>query len=455
MFSSITPFLEISNISKPLEHSSPKKRKLDSWCNGRFRKIRRLELDPKEYSVQKNIPNFMPEHERLLGKGALKEVNARVAEKCTLGNADKIGWKEVAVAYFKINSEFSTELRVLKLIANFKPKSGLIKVYHTNVENGIGVSVTKLIAAGKTEDILRETRFSHKIKIAMDLGKALNWLHSQGVNHNDVALRNILIQQSSEKKPLEVISVADRAMKNLYGKDGTPILEIGDTIGAYQKILLSQNEITHVRVLNDGCPDGYLTDFDRCTFSNDSIASMEETSPVDVVAPERLAALKKLKSLRVNKCLEGVIENEDSLKAATGPASDAFSFGQTLCDMFLNPALNTNLTEENGLYIKMCTERRGQRLATYEQICAGENDLESALDIAELIRLKFINPILADVIYGLMKYEPTKRMTIHEALEKLKKVEELGLGFSTESNSSQTNDFTLSLSSAETVQGYV
>lgn len=352
-----------------------------------------------------NWSEFLADPKAKLGFGFAKTVMLMTAQKI-----DKKGFRDVAHSLQSGNKTGQeVELRVLKVLSEDPEAKDLSpKIYYAGTDGNQLETVTKRVSGGDARHCLPHMPISDRLRAISTYGNGLQLLHKHSIIHNDTALRNMLIEWPNEKINIEK-ALNFRLAKPIFDVTGKTLFEAKEKITPEIQEKLKALNITQVKVFVNQPPKGVITDFDRCTFSGDLTSKVLLGCALDCTAPERMLASNQYKKLKDSTSKEGLL-------LASTVKSDAFSFGQLLCDAILRPDLNTNLAEKSE-YNNISEKRINERIKEYE----AKSKL-SAIDPQDYLALYNINPELAKIASKLMSYQPDMRPNIEEALVVLEKV---------------------------------
>lgn len=392
-----SPLREIQNLKSKPQPLSPIK----------FR----MKGSPIKIAQIGTVPQYVQEHKGLLGSGAAKSVRLMTVLRGTLGkNSQKTGFKDVAVSRQLGNkTDQNDELCVLeKLASDENAKNHIAKVYSVVMHGTQMVITTKVIYGKDARHCLPHLSMDDRLRSLIGYAKGLQYLHSKNVIHNDTALRNMLIDWPVEK--MTVFAALNRRLaRPIFDHEGKTLIDSKERITPEIQKQLESLNISQVKVFSLDPPKGKITDFDRCIFLEGRKPKVLLGFAIDCTAPERMVAY--------NQCISKKgIDAVNQFHQASTVKSDAFSFGQLLCDAILRPGLNTNLNEA-GEYNNLCKIRMEKRVKEYEA-----NSEKSAIEPMDYQELCKIDSELAEIASRLMNYQPDMRLSVDEAIIALEKV---------------------------------
>lgn len=410
-----------------------------------------LSPEAANFDLVGKLPKINTSVSKSLGNGTVKKVISVPALSSTLfrvSKGQKEGWKEVAMSKtdgtnlsVRVAQTILVEMRVLELLSKEATASKMTpKVYYNGMRGGEMTMVTKKISGGEAKKCLPFLSIKGRLNAVKNFGLGLKFLHMNKIFHNDIALRNMLIQLPAEYKN------SDEALGCWLAK---PIFDNEGNILVPSKVLITQQVLERIKKLNinqvsvfsEKEPVGLMNDFGQCEFQDDVVDPFVPIDyPLDCTSPERHAALKNLKEIHKFgqsekfSCLSNEEQEQYTLlltQAAnqahqmTSSKSDLFSFGKLLCDAILRPGLNTDLNSDNQTYVDNSTEQLKARAVQHNKNleATSESDIQiSSIDQQDYEELKKIDPKLAELAFGLLKYSPNDRPTLAEALEILDQI---------------------------------
>lgn len=340
-----------------------------------YLRLRNLDLSKHSFDLVGNYPAVKAVKE--VGQGYFKTISLGAVDRRELLGVNQEKTSEKQVAYAKQKHEgkldtmaalgLATELRMGQLLAS-KPEASqyIIKTYYIGIQDGKLHSIQKFANGGPVEEVLPGLSHAEKISYLSNVAMGLDLLHQNGVVHNDMAARNILVHKT---------------------KDGVKFL---------------------------------LSDLGICTFTSEEVNPYILTAmPPDICSPERYHAVANLVEAQKIQNTIAMKDAAGGVKLNTTPASDAFSFGIALCDAILRPSLKTDLNDvtsvEGRNYYKLYSARRAKWQAEY-----AEGKVDSALAAQDYEELKKMSPDLAELVKSLMSYDPNARPSLKDAAMKLR-----------------------------------
>lgn len=394
-------------------------------------------------------PKINFDEKRPLGSGISKVVVAAPILK--LPQTQTATWKERAVAiqkneYISTSNAYSmiAELRVQQILSKIPRSSETIpKNYFSGIIDGKFVMITKIISGGEAKNCLPYLSIKGRLKVLLGFGKGLKMLHDQGITHNDVAMRNMLVELSSEKINVEE-SIGRWLAEPILDDNGKRSIPGSILITSEISNQIKKLKITEIKVFSEKDPQGKLTDFGLCMFKSESLDPLNPINyAADSVSPEcHLAinahdrALAEYKKSHVDNLSEQEkrIIHDDVLNAARNVAkvrtsiNDLLPFGQVLCHVILRPDLDTDLDEKNEdrSYFET-SKKRLQNMDIQYKNAAGitrqnAQITQSAIASEDFEKIKLISPQLADLAFNLQKYIPSQRTKLVDALKMLEEV---------------------------------
>lgn len=412
------PFRDIQNIEIENTNQTVVNRKSKSNLENIPPTINALPFIKKSPRKEIHIGSLLEFHSsprKVLGGGAGKTVMLMTALRKSV-NTEKSGWKDVAYSNeFGNKIGQGVELSVLKRLSkNPQAKDLTPKVYYAGLHDSRLVIATKVISGGDARHCLPHVSLGDRLKALVNYGKGLGLLHGEKIIHNDTALRNMLIDWPKEKMSIDK-ALNYRLARPIFDQAGKTLIEAKEKITPEIQNKIKSLNISEVKVFVNKPATGMINDFDRCTFLGDLVSNVLLGCAIDCTAPERMLACNKYEVVKndLNAPKEALKIARDRILLASTVKSDAFSFGQLLCDAILRPDLNTNLSE-NGEYNIACQKRMEKRVREYVAMSTA-----SAIDPDDYSALNNIDPKLADIASGLMNYQPSMRLSIDEAISAL------------------------------------
>lgn len=407
------PFREIQNIENTKANQPIINRKSKSNLENTLPTIPFIKLSPRKETQIGTLPTYSSTSKGILGGGEAKTVRLMTALRKTL-NTKKSGWKDVALSnQFGNKIGQNVELRVLKSLSKDPQAKNLTpKVYYAGLHDSSLVTATKVISGGESNRCLPHMSLNDRLGVIVNHGKGLELLHREKIIHNDTALRNMLIEWPKEKISIEN-ALNYRLARPIFDQSGKTLFESKEKITPEIQKMIKALNISEVKVFVNKPATGMINDFDRCTFLGDLTSSVLLGCAIDCTAPERKLACNKYEARKndPNSSKEALNIARDRIILASTVHSDAFSFGQLLCDAILRPGLDTNLGDKNVEYKNACHKRMEERIKEYEAMSQG-----SAIDPEDYSALNNIDPILADIASQLMNYQPNMRLSIDKAI---------------------------------------
>lgn len=404
-----------------------------------------------------------------IGEGTFKEVYLAITETSSK-------YKQIALALQKPDVESNAVLRELracqKIAETFSSKDPIVKIYSVALRNGHFRILSKYVNGGDAKTHLPFSDTPSKIGILRDVAEAIRLLHAHGMTHNDLALRNILIEFPKEN--IEITSLENpltligrQLAKTVFTSQHQAIIPQGVIISPEMIEFLYSQNISSVNVFKSGPPRGVLNDFGNVTHREDSkvlnrikesldeltdqtqcqilrdqlinefpnfhFPSQEElsskakfsefydgllwrfsvaTAP-DCTSPQRYEAVQSYKEAAAKGDFFGKRSAIERLEKATGEQSDAFCLGRLICEVMCH----ANMINDDAF-----KRARLERETWLEHFKAGFERDASAINQEDYRLLNLIDPELAELAKNLMSYHPGNCLNLQVVKQKLDQI---------------------------------